>query len=123
MAHPDYYRKFLSMIQANPLTYEEYESSVFKAIESLKRYGVGVEVNSSGYRHGIDDCYPTLDLLKAVKEEGIETVTIGSDSHSVEQLGMRLDDAIRRLEEAGYSHICSFEGRRNRRLSLTELRT
>jgi histidinol-phosphatase (PHP family) len=121
MAHPDYYRKFLPTIHPKPLTHDEYESSVFKAIDSLKSYRVGVEVNSSGYRHGIDDCYPALDLLRALKEEGIETVTIGSDSHSVEQLGMRLGDAIRRLEEAGYSHICVFEGRGNRRLSLTEL--
>jgi len=122
MAHPDYFRRHFDTVRATPLAFEEYGSSVFEAFESLKSCRVGVEVNSSGYRHGIGDCYPTLGFLKAVKDVGVETVTIGSDSHSVEQLGMGLGDAIKRLEEAGYSHICVFEGRKNKRLSLAELR-
>jgi len=122
MAHPDYFRRPLHAIRPDPLTYEEYGSRVFEAIDSLKSYGVGVEVNSSGYRHGIEDCYPTLGFLRAVKEAGIEMVTIGSDSHSADQLGMKLEEAVRRLKEAGYSHVCIFEGRKNRRLDLNELR-
>lgn len=121
MAHPDYFRKYLSHTFPSPLTLEDYGSRLFEAIESLKSYGVGVEVNPSGYRHGIGDCYPSLELLRVMKEEGIETVTIGSDSHRVEDLGSRLEEAVDRLRSASYDHICIFEGRRNRVLSLDEV--
>jgi hypothetical protein len=30
--------------------------------------------------------------------------------------------AIKRLEEAGYTHICVFEGRRHRRISLRDVK-
>ena len=122
MAHPDYFRKYLPFTRPDPPAFEEYGSAVLEAIDSLRGYGVGVEVNSSGYRHGIGDCYPALGFLRAVREAGVEVMTIGSDSHSVEGLGVRLEEAVNRLEAAGYSHLCVYEGRRNRRLSLAEVR-
>jgi len=96
--------------------------AVFEAIDSLRSHGVGFEVNSSGYRHGLGDCYPNLGFMRAVREAGVETVTIGSDTHTIEGLGFRLDEAVKRLESAGYSHVCVYEGRRNRKLSLDEVR-
>jgi histidinol-phosphatase (PHP family) len=121
MAHPDYFRRPLYQINPSLPTFDSYGSTVFEAIDSLKSYGVGVEVNTSGYKHGVEDCYPILGFLKAVKEGGVETVTIGSDSHALEQLGMRLDKAVKRLEEAGYDHISIFSGRKSRSLGLIDL--
>jgi len=34
---------------------------------------------------------------------------------------MRLEEAVRRLEAAGYSHLCVYEGGRNRKVSLAEV--
>ena len=122
MAHPDYFRRYLPLTQTAPITFEEYGSAVFEAIDSLKSHGIGIEVNSSGYRHGIEDCYPVLGFLRAMREAGVEVVTIGSDSHTISDLGVKLDKAVRRLEEAGYSHIYVYEGRKNRRLNINEVR-
>ncbi|KON30080.1 hypothetical protein AC482_04715, partial [miscellaneous Crenarchaeota group-15 archaeon DG-45] len=122
MAHADYFRKYLPLSRPDPPAFEEYGSAVFEAIDSLRSYGVGFEVNSSGHRHGIGDCYPVLGFIGAAREAGVEAVTIGSDSHTVQGLGERLEEAVSRLEAAGYSHICVYEGRGNRRLSLDEIR-
>ncbi|MBS7638607.1 histidinol-phosphatase HisJ family protein [Candidatus Bathyarchaeota archaeon] len=121
MAHPDYFRKYLHYTIPEPLTLEDYGSMLFEAVESMVSYGVGVEVNPSGYRHGIGDCYPSLELLGVMKDWGIGTVTVGSDSHRVEDLGSRLEKAVARLRSASYEHICTFEKRRNRVLSLDEV--
>ncbi len=123
MAHPDYFRRHLNHVLPRPLTLDDYGPTLLRSIESLKSYGVGVEVNSSGYRHGIGDCYPSIELLRVMRREGIETVTMGSDSHRVEDLGLRLEDAVARLKGASYNHICIFEGRRNHILSLDEALT
>jgi len=121
MAHPDYFRKYLFLSRSESLAFEEYGSAVFEAIDSLRSYGVGVEVNASGYRHGLGDCYPTLGFLRAVRKAGVRTVTIGSDSHSPEGLGVKLTEAVNRLKEAGYTHLNVYEDRRNRRLPLPEV--
>jgi histidinol-phosphatase (PHP family) len=121
MAHPDYFRKYIHLVYAESPVFEEYGSQIYKAFDSLRSCGVGVEVNSSGYRHGIEDCFPSLGFMKAAREAGVETVTIGSDCHSVENLGMRLEEAVRRLADAGYTHISVFKKRRNRKLLLNNI--
>jgi histidinol-phosphatase (PHP family) len=121
MAHPDYFRKYLHLTRPEPATWEEYGTTIYRAIDSLRSHGVGISVNSSGWRHGIGDVYPIRGLLEAANKAGVEKVTIGSDCHSIEDLGFNTLRAVRRLEEAGYSHVCVFEKRRNRKVSLTDV--
>ena len=122
MAHPDYFRKHISLTHEEPVTWEQYGSAVYEAIESMKSSGVGFEVNSSGWRHGVEGVYPVNGFLKAAREVGVDNVTVGSDSHSVDALGVNTLMAVQRLEEAGYDHICIFEGRKNRRVSISEVK-
>jgi histidinol-phosphatase (PHP family) len=121
MAHPDYFRKYLHLTRPEPATWEEYGTTIYEALDSLRSHGVGISVNSSGWRHGIGDVYPIRGLLEAANKAGVEKVTVGSDCHSIEDLGVNTLKAVRRLEEAGYSHLCVFEKRRNRKVSLTDV--
>ncbi|MDQ1280017.1 MAG: histidinol-phosphatase family [Thermoproteota archaeon] len=93
------------------------------AIDSLKSCGVDVEVNTTGWKEqlGIGDGYPTVDFLKAVNNTGISTVTIGSDSHHVENLGVFFDRAAKRLDDAGYNYYCIVEKRRSTKIYLTNV--
>ena len=121
MAHPDYFRKYLHLTRPEPATWEEYGATIYEAIDSLRSHGVGISVNSSGWRHGIGDVYPIRGLLEAANKAGVEKVTVGSDCHSIEDLGVNTLKAVRRLEEAGYSHLCVFEKRKNRKVSLADV--
>jgi histidinol-phosphatase (PHP family) len=78
-------------------------------------------VNPSGYRHGIGDSYPKLEFLRAIREAGIETVTVGSDCHSTDRLGENLNEAMRRLREAEYAEVSIFRERKNSRIKLSEI--
>ena len=121
MAHPDYFRRAICQSGLPLPTFEKYGTKVLEAIDSMKSCGVGFEINSSGFRHNIDDFYPIKGFLEAAKRSGIETVTIGSDSHSVDQLGNGLEEAIRRLRDIGYRNVSIFSGRKAQRISLNEL--
>lgn len=121
MAHPDYFRKYLGLSHSTPISWEDYGSTVYEAIDSLKSHRVGIEVNPSGWRHGIRDVYPIGGFLEAANKAGVEKVTVGSDCHSWESLGKNTLKAVRRLEEAGYDYLCVFEGRRNRKISLSDV--
>lgn len=121
MAHPDYFRKFLSLTHETPVPWESYGSMVYSAIDSLKSYNVGIEVNSSGWRHGIGNVYPILEFLKAAKEVGVDKIVVGSDCHRIKDLGVNTIKSVERLRGAGYDHLCIFENRRDRRISLSKV--
>ena len=121
LAHPDYFRKYLRLTHDMPVSFEEYGSKVHDAFDSLRSHGVGIEVNASGYRHGIGDHYPIKGFMRAAREAGIDTAVVGSDCHAVGDLGRNTLKAAHRLKREGFDHICVFEGRKNRRVSLSEV--
>jgi histidinol phosphatase-like PHP family hydrolase len=73
------------------------------------------------YVRGSIDRYPLLGFLRNAREAGVDKVVVGSDCHRTEHLGVNTAKAARRLKEAGYDYLCIFEGRRNRRVSLSEV--
>ena len=121
MAHPDYFRKYLHLSNINDPHWEQYGASVYEAFDSLKRYNVGVELNSSGYRHGISDVYPIQGFMNALREAGVDIVTVGSDTHSVHGLGAYTLKCVERLEKAGYKNTYTFRNRKPRKVSLSDM--
>ena len=76
----------------------------------------------AGWRHGIGDVCPIEGFARAAFEAGVNTVTIGSDCHTVFDLGVNTLKCLERLEKVGYTHACTYENRRNRRVALKNLR-
>ena len=121
LAHPDYFRKYLGLTHEMPVSLQEYGSKVLDALDILRSHGVGIGVNTSGYRHGIGDHYPIKGFMQAAREAGVDTAVVGSDCHTVGDLGRNTLRAAHRLKREGFDHICVFEGRKSRRVSLSEV--
>ena len=111
MAHPDYWKRFLYLVRPEHAVFSEY-GGVQEAIDSLVSSNVGIEVNSSGWRHQHGVQYPIREFLDAAYKAGLKTVTIGSDSHNPSQLGFRLPDAVDLLKDVGFKRISTFAGRK-----------
>lgn len=112
MSHPDYWRRYLHNARPEPARWEEYSDACFEAIDALKSYDMGVEVNTSGRRHEHGVQYPIREFLEAIHNAGIEKVTLGSDSHVPETLGYWLPEATDMLAEIGFKNITSFKDRK-----------
>ncbi|OGD45263.1 hypothetical protein A3K69_04590 [Candidatus Bathyarchaeota archaeon RBG_16_57_9] len=121
MAHPDYWRRFLSTARVEPATYGEYGAVVLDAVDSMARCRVGVEVNTSAVRAGLGTFYPIRELLEVARATGVRRVTMGSDTHSPEVLGYMIPEAARLLREVGFSSVSSFRCRRNTPVPLSRL--
>lgn len=119
MAHPDYFRKYVHLFR-KPLTWREFGSEVNEAIYALADYNVGIEVNTSGYRHGMGDSFPLIEFLERARSVGVGKVTIGSDSHITGNLGYRLDQAVDKLVRAGYGTLSVFRSRSNKNVPIRE---
>lgn len=122
IAHPDYIRKNIVKCFGKELSFEEYRKSAEKVIEALIDNKVGIEVNSSGYFHGLGDSFPTSDFLKTCLESGVKVITIGSDSHRPSTVGSNLKKVVEKLTKNDCKKICSFDKRKPRKIDIENIR-
>jgi histidinol-phosphatase (PHP family) len=103
--------------------YGPFDLSLFAAevcaiLELAVERGVGLEINTSGLRQAPHETYPGLEVLKWYRELGGQILTIGSDAHSVEDLGKGIAKALGLAREAGFETIALFEKREPRQLRI-----
>ena len=90
-------------------SYKEIIQEILK--EAIKR-GIGIELNTSGFRNDVGEPYPSIDILKMYKNLGGEILTIGSDSHSIDFIGENFHDGVDILKSIGFKYIFKYEKRR-----------
>ena len=71
--------------------------------------GKGIEVNTSGYRYGLNSTNPDMEILKLYRQLGGEIITVGSDAHSIEHLGANIQETYELLKCLGYKYITTFD--------------
>jgi histidinol-phosphatase (PHP family) len=121
MAHPDYFKKHLSLFRSQPLTWRDIKPHALDAIQSLADYGVGYEVNTSCLRHGAGEFFPVKEFVEAAYEIGVKKVTVGSDTHVPQTLGYRISDALSCLHNAGYNKVDLYKGRKSIGVDISSL--
>ncbi len=88
----------------------EVLDEIFRLIISQ---GKGLEVNTSSHRYGMGArTTPTLDMLRRYRELGGEIVTVGSDAHTPDWVGSKLDTAYEMLRTAGLQYFTIFRQRK-----------
>jgi len=110
MSHPDIVRRFA--VNYSKIPFEKYKKQVEDVVNSLTDNKIGIELNTYGYIHPVQDSYPSIEFLRLCKECGVKVVTIGSDAYSPSRLGDRLKEGIEKLKGVGYDRICLFNQRK-----------
>ncbi len=95
---------------------------LFEAIiEMIVRQGVGLEVNTSGFRQRPLKQFPSVEILDIYRKRGGEILSIGSDSHSPAML-VRSAHFCRRafdaITAAGFRYFTVFDSRKPRFIPL-----
>ncbi len=107
LTYPSKARSNLSKVPYSMADYGDWAEEIFKR---LITQGKGLEVNTSGL-----DCtgetLPPLPFVSRYVELGGEILTIGSDAHSPEQVGLHVAETLARLRSIT-PYICTFAGRR-----------
>jgi histidinol-phosphatase (PHP family) len=80
---------------------ELYEPLLVALVES----GIALEVNSSGFRQGMDEPYPPAWAVARFRELGGQRVTIGSDAHLPQSFAFALEEAYEIVARAGFSRL------------------
>lgn len=100
LAHLTYPLRYIKQAgkTADPLRYEPQLRSIFHIlIES----GVNLEVNTSGFRQGVGESLPGMQLVALYRDCGGRKVAIGSDAHFPEHIGAMVKETTDHLAEMG----------------------
>jgi len=111
IGHLDYVMRYGPFADAS-LHYADYREIVDEIFKALIERGKGIELNTSGYRYGLDMVHPQLPMLKRYKELGGEIVTIGSDAHAPKFVFEHFADAYDMLRAAGFKAITVYRDRK-----------
>jgi histidinol-phosphatase (PHP family) len=102
-----------------PFDLSLFATEIREILKLAVERGVGLEINTSGLRQAPHETYPGLEVLRWYRELGGRILTVGSDAHSVEDLGKGIPEALCLAREAGFEALTLFEKRKPRRLKIT----
>ena len=105
LGHPDVIKKF------GHRPTRDYEPLELRALDAVARAGMAMDVNTSGLRRPAKEIYPSLRILKAARERGID-ITFGSDAHDPKLVGESFSEAVAEVKKAGYTHFRRYTKRR-----------
>ncbi len=99
-------------------TYEKFQDVLEEILHLLVEKGIGLECNTGGYKRGLGQPNPCVDILKRYRELGGEILTIGSDAHAPVYIAHAFDRASDLLKACGYRYYTVFQERRPRFIRL-----
>ncbi len=79
--------------------------------------GIAAEINTSGLRKPVQEVYPSDEIINILFQENVP-VTMGSDSHTPDDVCSGYSLAIGKLKSAGYRKVSGFTHRKRHELPL-----
>lgn len=96
---------------------KEMKEMVQPILDHVVKTGMGIEINTSGWRRHVAEAYPSPLILSLAHEREIP-ITFGSDAHAPEEVGYEFGRGLQLARDAGYSESLQFRGRQRTPVSL-----
>ncbi len=107
VAHLDYICRY-EPLPRTPFHYEEYGEVIDPILEHIISRDKCLEVNTAGWKYGMEDPNPNRQILKRYFELGGRKITIGSDGHKPEHLAYDFSRLSPFLREIGFDRYIYF---------------
>jgi histidinol-phosphatase (PHP family) len=107
VSHFDIPKKFNKL----PNEKEKIWNKLSKDLESIKKKGLVVEINTAGLRKKVKEQYPSNEILKKMYELDIP-VLLGSDAHDPNEIAFEFNSIIKLLKSIGYNQLAGFDKRK-----------
>ncbi|MGL4393433.1 MAG: histidinol-phosphatase HisJ family protein [Fusobacteriaceae bacterium] len=100
---------FISRYSHSPIEYKKHEKTIDEILKLLIEKNRGFEINTSGYRYKEDRFYPLKEIIHRYFSLGGEILTVGSDAHRHQDMGMDFDKVYDFIKSIGVKYLTSFE--------------
>lgn len=111
LAHLDLIKRYAAL-QGCTLRLEDREELVRSILRIVIQRGKGLEVNTSGIGSVLHEPLPSKQILAWYRELGGEIVTVGSDAHTLEQIGAGYTQAEQLIKELGFRYLARYHERK-----------
>lgn len=95
----------------NKIDYNEFKELLDEILLALIKTDKGIEINTSGFRYGLSEAHPNIEIIKRYKELGGKIITVGSDAHQIKDLASNFDHVADTLEQIGFDSIAVYHDR------------
>lgn len=85
-----------------PFIYKEYQEIIDAILSHLIFHDKALEINTAGWKYGMEDPNPNHQIIKRYKELGGHLITIGSDGHKPEHLAYDFHRLAEFLKSFGF---------------------
>jgi len=100
IGHLDYYVRYGREYYGDDV--DNIETERFDEVfDLLKQNGIGMEINCSQYRFGVNRFHPAENIIRRAAAAGVTITSVGSDAHRPAQLGLGIAQAQILLDELG----------------------
>lgn len=112
LGHLTYTLRYIQGEYGIDIDTKRYDEIIAESFRALIQNGCGIEINTSGLRQSYGKTFPSLEYVKLYRELGGEILSIGSDAHTVEDLGKGVAEGAEIAKLAGFRHLCYFKQRK-----------
>jgi len=117
VGHLDLIKRYAYDLYGN-YKFNDYKEILEEILEKVIVNNIGIEVNTSGFRNKVGETYPSMDILKLYKNLGGKIITIGSDSHDLDNIGNNYFTVTKMLNEIGFKYIYKYEKRKKTAIKI-----
>lgn len=110
LGHMDLIRRY-GKYKNKELNINDFKDIIDMILKYLILQNKGLEVNTSGFKYGLNSPMPNFDILKRYQELGGNIITIGSDAHSDNHIGYKFDEISSALKDLGFNYLWMFSNR------------
>ena len=108
--HLDYIIRYND--EAKRLPYEDYSDIIDEILKLLIDNDKALEINTGAFKFGLMEPNPSTTTIKRYKELGGRLITLGSDAHKAEQIGVGYDVISDILRSCGYDSYFVYKNRK-----------
>lgn len=118
LGHLTYVLRYIEGAFGIKVDLKPYDDIIEEIFKVIIHNGKGIEINTSGLRQSYKNTFPTLEYVKLYKDLGGEILSLGSDSHFVDDVGKGIFEGAEIAKKAGFKYIAYFEKRQPKFITL-----
>lgn len=92
--------------------FSDYKELMAGILKKAVDRGIGIEINTSGFRNEVKEPYPSFDAVRLYGEFGGEIITVGSDSHDCDNIANNYFTVLDMLKMLNFRYIFKFQNRK-----------
>lgn len=111
LAHLTYPLRYINGEQKQNIDITRFEAPIRRVLSLCVEKGIGLEINTSGLRQPYGRTMPDLWGVRLYRSLGGTLLSVGSDAHTMQDVGAGIDDGLRLAKQAGFSNVCIWRAR------------